>query len=65
MTLRDIRDQSAIVHDYHILPVRVYDRNDGRQRWILPCSGREAGEGAATCLHREAREETGLESCRL
>ncbi|NCC33621.1 MAG: NUDIX hydrolase, partial [Chloroflexia bacterium] len=61
MPQRDIRYQAAIVRDHHILLVKVYDRTNGRQFWILPGGGREPDEDAETCLRREVREETGLD----
>ena len=57
---RDVRYQAAVVRDDHVLLLRVFDRADGVEFWLLPGGGREPGEGEAECLRRELREETHL-----
>jgi ADP-ribose pyrophosphatase YjhB (NUDIX family)/2-polyprenyl-3-methyl-5-hydroxy-6-metoxy-1,4-benzoquinol methylase len=61
MQRRDVRYQAAVVCDDHVLLLRVFDRADGVEFWLLPGGGREADEGEAECLRRELREETHLE----
>jgi 8-oxo-dGTP pyrophosphatase MutT (NUDIX family) len=59
--VRDTRYQGAVVHDRHVLVVRV-ELADGGAFWLLPGGGREAlDDSAEACVLREIREETGLE----
>lgn len=61
MERRDVRYQAAVVRDDHVLLLKVFDRADGSEFWLLPGGGRELDEGEAACLRREVREETHLE----
>jgi ADP-ribose pyrophosphatase YjhB (NUDIX family) len=61
MERRDVRYQAAVVRDDHVLLLKVFDRADGVEFWLLPGGGREPGEGETECLQREVREETHLE----
>lgn len=60
MERRDVRYQAAVVRDDHVLLLKVFDRADGSEFWLLPGGGRELDEGEADCLRREVREETHL-----
>lgn len=60
MERRDVRYQAAVVRDDHVLLLKVFDRADGVEFWLLPGGGREPDEGEAECLRRELREETHL-----
>jgi 8-oxo-dGTP pyrophosphatase MutT (NUDIX family) len=59
MVRRDIRYQAAILHDHHILLLRVVER-DGTTFWLPPGGGREGEETAESCVCREVFEETSL-----
>lgn len=61
MLPRGIRYQAAIIEAHHVLLLRVFLREDGREIWIFPGGGREPGESDVDCLRRELREETHLE----
>jgi 8-oxo-dGTP pyrophosphatase MutT (NUDIX family)/SAM-dependent methyltransferase len=61
MERRDVRYQAAVLRDDHVLLLKVFDRSDGSEFWLLPGGGREPGEGEEACLRRELREETGLD----
>lgn len=60
MQPRGVRYQAAIIEGHHVLLLRVFLREDGREIWIFPGGGREPGESDAECLRRELREETHL-----
>jgi 8-oxo-dGTP pyrophosphatase MutT (NUDIX family) len=62
MTLqRDVRYQAAIVHNDHVLLLKVVDRDSGATFWLFPGGGREGDEREEECVRREVREETHLE----
>lgn len=61
MERRDIRYQAAVVREHHVLLLRVFDRADGSEFWLLPGGRREPGEAEVDCLRREVHEETRLE----
>jgi 8-oxo-dGTP pyrophosphatase MutT (NUDIX family) len=61
MLRRDVRYQAAIVHDDHVLLLKVVDIDSGAMFWLLPGGGREADETEEACIQREVREETELE----
>lgn len=61
MLRRDVRYQAAIVHDDHVLLLKVVDIDSGAMFWLLPGGGREADETEEACVQREVREETELE----
>jgi 8-oxo-dGTP pyrophosphatase MutT (NUDIX family) len=60
MLRRDVRYQAAIVHDHHVLLLKVVDLESGAMFWLLPGGGREKGETEEACVQREVREETEL-----
>lgn len=59
--LRGARYQAAILQDHHVLLIRIFLREDGREIWIFPGGGREPDETEEQCIRREVREETHLE----
>src|SRR6266511_338172 len=61
MLRRDVRYQAAIIHENHVLLLKVIDAETGAMFWLLPGGGREAGESEEACVRREVREETELE----
>jgi 8-oxo-dGTP diphosphatase len=61
MLQRAVRYQAAILRDDHILLLKVFDRSDGREIWIIPGGGQEGGESEEACVRREVREETHLD----
>jgi 8-oxo-dGTP pyrophosphatase MutT (NUDIX family) len=61
MLRRDVRYQAAILHEDHVLLLKVVDAESGATFWVLPGGGREAGESEEGCVQREVREETELE----
>src|SRR5262245_4705614 len=61
MLRRDVRYQAAILHEDHVLLLKVVDVESGATFWVLPGGGREKGESEEACVQREVREETELE----
>lgn len=61
MMPRGVRYQAAIIQGHHVLLIRIFLREDGREVWIFPGGGREPGESEEECLQREVREETHLQ----
>lgn len=60
LSIRDIRYQAAVIHNAHVLAVRVA-LQDGQYFWLLPGGGREPhDESGEACVEREVREETTL-----
>jgi 8-oxo-dGTP pyrophosphatase MutT (NUDIX family) len=59
MVQREIRYQAAILHNHHVLLLRVVER-DGSTFWLPPGGGREGEESADACVCREVLEETSL-----
>ncbi|MGA9398938.1 MAG: NUDIX hydrolase [Anaerolineaceae bacterium] len=57
---RIIRYQGAIIRDDQLLLIQHHEHESGREYWILPGGGREAGESEEACVRREMLEETGL-----
>jgi 8-oxo-dGTP diphosphatase len=57
---RITRFQGAIVCDDHILLIKQHENVSGREYWVIPGGGREAGETEQECIEREMREETHL-----
>ena len=57
---RAVRYQGAIVRDHHLLLVKHRHHATGRDYWIVPGGGMEAGETEAQCVQREMLEETHL-----
>ena len=53
--------RALIQHAGHIALVRV--RRKGLERWVLPGGGQDAGEPLQMTVHRECREELGLQVC--
>ena len=53
--------QAAIIQDDHVLLIKILEHRSGREYWVLPGGGREAGESEEECVRREMKEETGLE----
>ena len=60
MLRRDVRYQAAIVHEDHVLLLKVVDIDSRATFWLLPGGGREADETEEACVQREVREETEL-----
>ena len=60
MLRRDVRYQAAIMHDHHVLLLKVVDLESGAMFWVLPGGGREKGESEEACVRREVHEETQL-----
>lgn len=58
---RTVRYQAAVLHDHHVLLLKVVDAPSGKTFWVIPGGGREAGESEETCIRREVLEETHLQ----
>jgi len=58
---RIFRYQGAIVRNHHILLIRNLEKASGRDYWLIPGGGMEAGETEEQCLIREIKEETHLD----
>ncbi|NLV40547.1 MAG: NUDIX domain-containing protein [Candidatus Hydrogenedentes bacterium] len=54
-----LRVAALVIRDDRVLLVRHV--KDGETRWLLPGGGVDRGETLADALHRELREETGLQ----
>jgi 8-oxo-dGTP pyrophosphatase MutT (NUDIX family) len=57
----DARYQAAILHNGHVLLIKVWDHTfTGQTFWTIPGGGRQPGESEEECVRREAWEETNL-----
>ncbi|MGD2148119.1 MAG: NUDIX domain-containing protein [Anaerolineae bacterium] len=57
---RITRYQGAVVRGDHILLIKHREHVSGREYWVVPGGGREAGEAEKECVEREVEEETNL-----
>ena len=57
---RTIRYQGAVIRGEHILLIKHREHASGREYWVVPGGGREAGETETECVQREVEEETNL-----
>ena len=57
---RTTRVQGAAVRDHRILLIKHREHATGREYWLLPGGGAEAGESDEACDTREIEEETHL-----